>query len=224
MRHRKSGVKLNRTTSHRDAMFRNMVTSLLKHERIRTTDTKAKELRKWADHIITLAKRGDLHARRQALSIVREKDVVHKIFAEAADRFGSTNGGYTRIVKIGRRPGDSAPISLIELVSAGDGAKKDKKKSKKKKKTETTAAPSVSKQEEPTPVESAMEDSSAEAASTAAAQETAEGATAQPEAASASEAADNASQDSADEGDSETLSESQEDSGAGKDADSDKTA
>ena len=85
MRHRKSGLKLNRTASHRKAMFRNMVTSLFKHERIRTTDAKAKELRRWADHIITLAKRGDLHARRQALSIVREKEVVHKLFAEAAE-------------------------------------------------------------------------------------------------------------------------------------------
>ena len=115
MRHRKSGVKLNRTSSHRQAMFRNMVTSLLKHGRIRTTDAKAKELRRWADHIITLAKQGDLHARRQALSIVREKAVVHKIFAEAPQRFGDISGGYTRVVKIGFRPGDSAPISVVEL-------------------------------------------------------------------------------------------------------------
>jgi large subunit ribosomal protein L17 len=79
MRHRKSGVKLNRTTSHRQAMFRNMVTSLLKHDRIKTTEAKAKELRRWADHIVTLAKRGDLHARRMAMAIVRDKDVVHKI-------------------------------------------------------------------------------------------------------------------------------------------------
>ena len=115
MRHRKDGVKLNRTGSHRRAMFRNMVTSLLKHGRIKTTDTKAKELRRWADHVITLAKRGDLHARRQALSIVREKAVVHKLFAEAPDRFAGVEGGYTRVVKIGHRPGDSAPVSVIEL-------------------------------------------------------------------------------------------------------------
>ena len=127
MRHRKSGVKLNRTTSHRQAMFRNMVTSLLKHDRIKTTDAKAKELRRWADHIVTLAKRGDLHARRLAMSIVREKDVVHKIFEEAAERFGSINGGYTRIVKIGRRPGDAAAMTLVELVSS-DGAKPAKTK------------------------------------------------------------------------------------------------
>ncbi len=115
MRHRKSGVKLNRTPSHRQAMFRNLVTSLLKHDRIKTTDAKAKELRRWADHVITLAKRGDLHARRQALSIVREKAVVHRLFEEAPQRFGDTAGGYTRVVKIGHRPGDSAPVSMVEL-------------------------------------------------------------------------------------------------------------
>ena len=94
-----------------------MVTSLFKYDRIRTTDTKAKALRAWADHLVTLAKRGDLHARRQALAIVREKNVVHKLFAEAADRYGEVNGGYTRIVKLGRRPGDCAPMSLIELMA-----------------------------------------------------------------------------------------------------------
>ncbi len=130
MRHRKAGIKLNRTSSHRNAMFRNMVTSLFKHERIRTTDVKAKELRRWADNLITLAKRGDLHARRQALSIVREKTVVHKLFDEAEKKYGSVNGGYTRIVKLGRRPGDAAPISMIELISP----EKIKKKTKKKKK------------------------------------------------------------------------------------------
>ncbi|MBR9981198.1 MAG: 50S ribosomal protein L17 [Desulfatitalea sp.] len=130
MRHRKAGVKLNRTTSHRQAMFRNMVTSLLKHERIRTTDVKAKELRRWADKIITLAKRGDLHARRQVLAIVREKDVAHKLFAEAQERFGNINGGYTRIVKIGLRAGDAAPISLVELISLTEKTPKGKKKAK----------------------------------------------------------------------------------------------
>ena len=132
MRHRKASLRLNRTSSHRNAMFRNMVTSLFKHERIRTTDVKAKELRRWADNLITLAKRGDLHARRQALSIVREKDVVHKLFAEAAERYGSVSGGYTRIVKLGRRPGDAAPISLIELISPEKAKKKKKIKKIKK--------------------------------------------------------------------------------------------
>lgn len=113
-------------------MFRNMVTSLFKHDRIRTTDTKAKELRRWADNLITLAKRGDLHARRQALSIIREKDVVHKLFSEAAEKFGAVSGGYTRIVKLGRRPGDAAPISMVELITPEIGKKKKKTKKKKK--------------------------------------------------------------------------------------------
>jgi len=131
MRHRKAGSKFNRNSSHRKAMFRNMVTSLLKYERIKTTDQKAKELRGWADHIITLAKRGDLHARRQALSIVREKAVVHKVFEEAPKRFAAVSGGYTRVIKLGRRPGDAAMMSLIELVSAE--VQKPKKKAAKKK-------------------------------------------------------------------------------------------
>jgi len=120
------------TSSHKQAMFRNMVTSLFKHDRIRTTDAKAKELRRWADHMVTLAKRGDLHARRQAMSIIREKDVVHKLFAEAAERFGSTSGGYTRVIKLGRRSGDAAPVSLIELVTSEirDKKKKPAKKAK----------------------------------------------------------------------------------------------
>lgn len=140
MRHRKSGVKLNRTSSHRQAMFRNMVTSLFKHDRIKTTDAKAKELRRWADHIVTLAKRGDLHARRMAMSIVREKDVVHKLFEEASDRFGSINGGYTRIVKIGRRPGDAAAMTLVELVSS-DSAAPVKKKTPAKAQAESVLPP-----------------------------------------------------------------------------------
>ena len=111
-------------------MFRNMVTSLLKHERIRTTDVKAKELRRWADHLITLAKRGDLHARRQAMAIVYEKDVVHKLFEEANAKFGNRQGGYTRIVKLGFRAGDAAPLSMIELVY--DEPAKDAKKAAKK--------------------------------------------------------------------------------------------
>ena len=133
MRHRKTGLKLNRTASHRDAMFRNMVTSLFKHQRIQTTDAKAKELRRWADRLITLAKRGDLHARRQALAIVREKDVVHKLFEDAPNRFGQASGGYTRVIKIGQRAGDAASVSIVELVSAAAVAGKPKKKAAKKK-------------------------------------------------------------------------------------------
>lgn len=145
MRHRKAGVKLNRTSSHRKAMFRNMVTSLLKHEKIQTTDAKAKALRAWVDHIITLAKRGDLHARRQALSIVREKNVVHKLFAEATEKFGGRDGGYTRIIKIGRRPGDAAPVSMMELITSEDGSAK---KGIKKKETPVIAPKIAVKEKE----------------------------------------------------------------------------
>ena len=120
-------------------MFRNMVTSLLKHDSITTTDAKAKELRGLADHMVTLAKRGDLHARRQALSIVREKDVVHKLFEGAKERFGDISGGYTRIVKIGNRPGDAAPVSVIQLVTADKTV--PKKKGKKKAKAGAETAP-----------------------------------------------------------------------------------
>lgn len=157
MRHRKASLKLNRTTSHRQAMFRNMVTSLFKHERIRTTGVKAKELRRWADHIITLAKRGDLHARRQALSIIREKGVVHKLFSEANERFGNSAGGYTRIVKLGRRAGDAAPMSLIELVVPETGVKKKTKKkagksaAEKKKTKVDKKAEAETKEEKKTP-------------------------------------------------------------------------
>ena len=117
MRHRKAGVKLNRTSSHRKAMFRNMVTSLFKHKRIQTTDAKAKELRRWADHLITLAKRGDLHARRQALAFIRDKKVVAKLFSELRDEYMDRNGGYTRIIRTGNRIGDAAPMAILELVN-----------------------------------------------------------------------------------------------------------
>jgi len=145
MRHRKAGLKLNRTTSHRNAMFRNMVTSLFKYERIHTTAAKAKELRRWADHLITLAKRGDLHARRQALSIVREKEIVHKLFEDTVGRFDASSGGYTRIVKLGRRPGDAAPISLVELVVTEE---KPKKKRAKKRAAKTEIAKKKTKASE----------------------------------------------------------------------------
>ena len=122
MRHLKSGRKLNRTSSHRWALMRNLVTCLLRDERIQTTDPKAKEMRRWVDRVITLGKRGSLHARRQALEIVRDKAIVRKLFDTLAPRFKDRPGGYTRIVKIGRRRGDSALISLIELVASAENA------------------------------------------------------------------------------------------------------
>jgi large subunit ribosomal protein L17 len=116
MRHRKAGRKLGRTAAHRKAMLRNMVTSLFEHERIVTTVPKAKEARRVADKMITLAKRGDLHARRQAHSYIQSKDVVAKLFDEIQGQFTDRQGGYTRIIRTGVRQGDAAPMAILELV------------------------------------------------------------------------------------------------------------
>lgn len=116
MRHNNSGRKLGKTSSHRQAMFRNMVTSLFEHERIITTREKAKELRPIAEKLITLAKRGDLHARRQALSYIRSKGVVDKLFGKIKEQFSNRAGGYTRILQTGVRQGDAASMAIIELV------------------------------------------------------------------------------------------------------------
>ncbi len=116
MRHASAGRRLGRKTSHRIAMFRNMVTSFFDHEKITTTDSKAKELRPIAEKLITLAKRGDLHARRQAAAYIRDTKTVAKLFTQIAPRYQDREGGYTRIIKLGIRPGDNAEISIIELV------------------------------------------------------------------------------------------------------------
>jgi large subunit ribosomal protein L17 len=116
MRHLHAHRKLRRPTAHRLSLLRNLVTSLLEHERITTTDAKAKAMRPIAERIITYGKRGDLHARRRALRVVRSREVVHKVFESVAKRFADRPGGYTRIVKLGRRTGDGAPLSIIELL------------------------------------------------------------------------------------------------------------
>jgi large subunit ribosomal protein L17 len=162
MRHGLSGRKLNRTTSHRMAMFRNMVTSLLKHERIYTTVPKAKELRRFGEWMITLGKRGDLHARRQAFSFIREKDVVHKVFADLGPRYQNRPGGYTRIVKLGFRRGDAAPMCILELVTDS------KRPAKKEKPQAANVQAEPVAQTEPaatTPVEPAKEESQETASS-----------------------------------------------------------
>jgi len=123
MRHRKKGRKLNRNASHRTAMFRNMVTSLFRHERIETTDAKAKELRRFAEKLITLGKRGDLHARRLASRTVQDNEVLKKLFDDLGERYRGRPGGYTRITKLGIRRGDAAPTSVIELL--GDSGSAD---------------------------------------------------------------------------------------------------
>ena len=128
MRHLKAGRRLSRTTEHRLAMLRNMVTSLLEHERVETTRAKAKEVRRWAEQIITLAKRGDLHARRQSLALVRSKKVVAKLFGELRERYLERPGGYTRIIPLGLRLGDGAPLSIIEMVGRPEKLPKAQKK------------------------------------------------------------------------------------------------
>ena len=116
MRHRKKGRKLQRTASHRRAMLRNLATSLFRHERIETTTAKAKELRPYAERLITLARRGDLHARRLVARKIQDREVLGKLFDEISSRYAERPGGYTRILKLGNRKGDAAEISLIELV------------------------------------------------------------------------------------------------------------
>ena len=116
MRHLKQGVKLGRTTSHRKALFRNIVTSLLRYEKIETTLAKAKELRRVADRMVTLGKKGTLSARRRAAEYVKDKDIIRKLFDAIAKRYAERKGGYTRIYKIGVRRGDAAKMAVIELV------------------------------------------------------------------------------------------------------------
>ncbi len=123
MRHRMSGRKLGRTSSHRKAMFANMTTSLLLHEQIVTTLPKAKELRRFAERMITLGKHGALHNRRQAASFLTDDAVVRKLFGPLAERYRARAGGYTRVLKAGFRHGDDAPMAVIELVDRDPDAK-----------------------------------------------------------------------------------------------------
>ena len=152
MRHRKQRGKLERPAAHRKALVRNQVTSLLAHELIETTDAKAKVLRRMADRMITLGKRGTLHARRRALSVIRDRDVTAKVFDELAARYAARPGGYTRVLKSRLRVGDAAPLSIVELVDrqaggaaakggkAGEKAKAAKAKPEKKTRAETPKA------------------------------------------------------------------------------------
>jgi large subunit ribosomal protein L17 len=129
MRHRVAGRKFNRTPSHRRALLRNLVVALIVHEAVRTTDAKAKELKRWGDRLITLGKQGTVHARRRAAALVSSRTIVKKLFDEIAPRYQGRNGGYTRVVKLGVRAGDAAPVSLVELVDrAGSEPGPGKKK------------------------------------------------------------------------------------------------
>ena len=116
MRHARSGKKLGRDSAHRKALYSNLAGALITHGRIETTEAKAKAVRPYAEKLITLGKRGDLHARRQAMAELRSNDVVHKLFADIAPRFSERNGGYTRVVKLGPRQGDAAQMALLEFV------------------------------------------------------------------------------------------------------------
>jgi len=130
MRHRMRARNLGRTSAHRIAMYRNLVTSLLEHEHIETTDAKAKEVRRLADRMITLGKRGDLHARRRALRVIRTREVAAKVFGELAERYRTRPGGYTRVLKTRRRVGDSAAMSIVEMVEPLEAPKAEKKPKK----------------------------------------------------------------------------------------------
>ena len=143
MRHRTRAGTIGRSASHRTAMYRNMVTSLLDHERIETTDAKAKTVRRLADRMITLGKRGDLHARRRALRVIRRREVAAKVFDELAERFRDRPGGYTRVIKVRNRVGDSAAMSIVELVEAKEGAAPapTSKKTTKKSSAKAESAP-----------------------------------------------------------------------------------
>ncbi len=147
MRHLKSGRQLSRNSSHRWALMRNLITALLREEKIKTTNPKAKELRRWAERVITLGKRGDLHARRQVLSIVHDKAAVRKLFDTLGPRFKERPGGYTRIIKLGIRHGDAAQMALIELVggeaaagAATGGAKKGRRARRRERQQQQEAA------------------------------------------------------------------------------------
>lgn len=146
MRHRNHRYRLGRVSEHRTALLRNLLVALFRHERITTTEAKAKAVRALADRMVTLAKRESLHARRQVLSMVPDPAVVGRLFDTVAARYTDRHGGYTRILKSGRRPGDAAPLVLLELVdrpappSDGKGKDKKEKKARRKKKAEATAS------------------------------------------------------------------------------------
>ncbi|MEO0465697.1 MAG: 50S ribosomal protein L17 [Pseudomonadota bacterium] len=123
MRHKLAHRKLNRTASHRKAMFANMAASLIEHEQIVTTLPKAKEMKPFMDKLVTLAKKGDLSARRQAIAKIRNKDAVRKLFEVMGERYAERNGGYTRVLKAGYRYGDNAPMAVIELVDRDESAR-----------------------------------------------------------------------------------------------------
>jgi large subunit ribosomal protein L17 len=156
MRHNVKGRKLGRTASHRAALLNSLTTSLLKHKRIKTTEAKAKEARMFIEKLITKAKKNDLHVKRQVMAVVNDKEVFKELFAEILPKIGERPGGYTRVVKLGNRIGDAAPMAILELVDYNDVAnkkaeeQKEKRELKAKEKAEKKSSPEI---EEATVVE-----------------------------------------------------------------------
>jgi large subunit ribosomal protein L17 len=164
MRHRKKTIKLGRTAEHRKAMLANQVCSLIEHQRIKTTLAKAKAVRPLAEKMVTLGKKGTLHARRTALAVLRQRDAVKKLFNDIAPRSTSRNGGYTRIVKLGARKSDSAPIAFIEWVDAAPVIEEkvaEEKSATKKARAETAPTPAPAKEEAPKQSEPAAKEAEA---------------------------------------------------------------
>ena len=172
MRHRRSGRKLGRDSAHRKALYSNLAGALIEHGRIKTTEAKAKEVRPIAEQMITLGRRGDLHARRQATAFLRSRDIVHKLFAEVGPRFKDRPGGYSRIIRIGPRPGDAAEMVYLELVDEEYVA------TQREERTPAPAVPVEAAEEAPETEEEAVEDPEA-AAEVEAEPETAEPAAAE---------------------------------------------
>ena len=145
MRHLKAGRKLGRSSSHRDSLYRNLVAALLSHDRIKTTDEKAKEIRRFADRMVTLGKSGTLAARRRAVAYVRGQKAVKRLFSEIAERFKDRPGGYTRIVKLGVRHGDAASMSMIELTGTSESVEPAKKRKQRRAKGAEAAPQKVAR-------------------------------------------------------------------------------
>jgi large subunit ribosomal protein L17 len=157
MRHQRAGKKLGRDAAHRKALYANLAGALIEHGRIKTTVTKAKAVKPIAEQMITLGRRGDLHARRQAVAFLRSKDVVHYLFAEVAPRFKDRPGGYTRIVRIGPRPGDAAELAYLELVEE-EVASRPQRRQRRRSEAAVPAAPAPAVEEAPVTEAEAVEE------------------------------------------------------------------
>jgi large subunit ribosomal protein L17 len=162
MRHQNRVKKMNRTKSHRETLFMNLANALFDHESIKTTNPKAMELRRVADRLITLAKKKDLHSLRLAFAFLRDKKIVRKLFSDIGDRYTAINGGYTRVVKIGLRKGDAAPMAIIELTQKKEPEKEPEKGKAKPKKETKAKEPKEKKEKAPAKKKAAAKEASGE--------------------------------------------------------------